>query len=247
VMSAQAEEPAARSSAPSVSVLSPDGDEILTVALGTEPLRVGRECHNDIVLPDPDKLVSREHCVLERVAQHWWVRDLDSRNHVFIERAGHRARVGHAELLHGDAVCVKASADSTDAPRHWRLVFSDPAQTQFAQAACWLQYYPESRTVWVLGGMQLPRRVDAPPKARRMLLFMLNRYRELEEPSDGIVVSLAELKTVLWPEDADAQQRSDSSVASVAWELRPALGDPDQRLLQTVRDEGYRLVPRPTL
>jgi DNA-binding winged helix-turn-helix (wHTH) protein len=58
-------------------------------------------------------------------------------------------------------------------------------------------------------------------------------------------VSLAELKSVLWPEDVDLQLRADGAVANVAWELRLALGDEDQRLLQTVRDEGYRLIPRP--
>jgi hypothetical protein len=227
-------------------VLSPDGDAVVTVRLDGEALTIGREGHNDVVLePDPQQLVSREHCVIERAGQRWCVRDLDSRNHVYIERAGHRARVDEAELLHGDAVCVRADAEPADAPRHWRLVFSDPGQTQFAQAVAWLQYFPESGTVWMLGGLQLPRRVDAPPKARRMLLFKLNRYRELDEPADGVVVSLPELKTVLWPEDADPQRRSDSAVANIAWELRPALGDEDQRLLQTVRDEGYRLVPRP--
>jgi predicted component of type VI protein secretion system len=229
-----------------VAVLSPDGDEILTVRLDTESLSVGRERQNDVVLePDPQQLVSREHCVIERVGQRWWVRDLDSRNHVYVERGGERARVDRAELFHGDAVCVTADAEVPDALRHWRLVFSDPGQTRFAQTVSWLQYYPESGTVWVLGGLHLPRRVDAPPKARRMLLFMLGRYRELEEPSDGVVVSLSELKSVLWPEDADPQRRADSAVANVAWELRPALGDEDQRVLQTVRDEGYRLTPRP--
>jgi FHA domain len=235
-------------SAPSaaVAVLSPDGDEVVTVQLQPDPLRIGREPYNDIVLqPDPDQLVSREHCVIERVRQRWCVRDLDSRNHVYVERAGQRVRVDQAELLHGDAVCIKADPETAASPRHWRLVFSDPGQTSFAQAATWLQYYPESGTVWVLGGLRLPHRVDAPPKARRMLLFMLGRHRELEEPSDGVLVSLAELKAVLWPEDTDPQRRSDGAVANVAWELRPALGDEDQRLLQTVRDEGYRLVPRP--
>jgi len=219
---------------------------MLTLQLDPEPLRIGRESHNDIVLqPDPQQLVSREHCVIERVGQRWCVRDLDSRNHVYVERSGQQVRVDQAELLHGDAVCVKADTEGAGAPRHWRLVFSDPGQTQFAQAVSWLQYYPASGTVWVLGGLRLPHRVDAPPKARRMLLFMLNRHRELEEPSDGVIVSLAELKSVLWPEDSDPQRRADSAVANVAWELRPALGDEDQRVLQTVRDEGYRLVPRP--
>jgi hypothetical protein len=248
VTSAEGGEQAARRRWPSLAVLSPDGEEVLTVRLDSAPLTIGRERHNDIVLePDPEQLVSREHCVIERVGQRWCVRDLDSRNHVFIERAAQRARVERAELLHGDTVCVKADAESTTAPRHWRLVFSDPGQTQFAQALTWLQYYPESGTVWVLGGLQLPRRVNAPPKARRMLLSMLDRYRELDEPSDGVVVSLADLKSVLWPNDADPQRRADSAVANVAWELRPALGDEEQRLLQTVRDEGYRLVPRPRL
>jgi hypothetical protein len=232
---------------PSIAVLSPGGEAIATVRLERQSLRIGREAHNDIVLaPDPQQLVSREHCVIERVGQRWCVRDLDSRNHVYLERAGERARIDRAELLHGDAVCVKADAEGADAPAGlWRLVFSDPGQTRFAQATAWLQYFPESATVWVLGGLALPRRVDAPPKARRMLLFMLNRYRELEEPSDGVVIGLPELKAVLWPEDADPQRRADSAVANVAWELRPALSDEDQRLLQTVRDEGYRLVPRP--
>lgn len=247
-MSAQAGEPSAYRPGPSLAVLSPEGEEIHTVHLDAEPLKIGRERYNDIVLePDPEQLVSREHCLIERVGQRWCVRDLDSRNHVYIERGGERARVDRAELLHGDAVCVKADAEAAEAPRHWRLVFSDPGQTQFAHASSWLQYYPESGTVWLLGGLQLPRRVEAPPKARRMLLFMLNRHRELDEPSDGVVVSLAELKTVLWPEDSDSQKRAASAVANIAWELRPALGDEDQRLLQTVRDEGYRLVPRPKL
>lgn len=243
---AEAGEKAAWPTRQSVAVLSPDGDEIASVELDADPLRVGRERRNDIVLaPDPQQLVSREHCVIERVGQRWYVRDLDSRNHVYIERGGERERVDRAELLHGDAVCLKADAESVDAPRHWRLVFSDPGQTQFAQAGTWLQHYPASGTVWLLGGLRLPRRIDAPPKARRMLLFMLNRHRELDEPSDGVVVSLAELKSVLWPEDTDPQRRPASAVANVAWELRPALGDEDQRLLQTVRDEGYRLIPRP--
>jgi len=248
---ANAGRPRAGSLGPSVAVLSPDGAPILTVQLDAAPLRIGREADNDIVLePDPEQLVSREHCVIERVGQRWSARDLDSRNHMYVERSGQRARADSVELLHGDVVCIKAEAATDgagDAPRHWRLVFSDPRQTRFAQDTVWLQHYPESGTVWVLGGSRLPRRVDAPPKARRMLLFMLDRYRALEEPGDGVVVSLEELKRVLWPDDADAQQRSDSAVANVAWELRPALGDEDQRLLQTVRDEGYRLVPRPKL
>jgi hypothetical protein len=245
---AQVDQPFEFPPGPAVTVLSPGGEQIACVALTSEPLGVGRERHNDIVLhPDPEQLVSRRHCVLEPVGQRWYVRDLDSRNHVYIERTSERARVDRAELLNGDTVCIKADTGTGPEARHWRLAFSDPGQTQLAHPVTWLQYYQESGTVWVLGGLSLPRRVDAPPKARRMLLYMLNRYHELDGPSDGIVVSLAELKSALWPEDEDPQARADSAVANVAWELRPALGDEDHRLLQTVRDEGYRLVPCPKL
>jgi predicted component of type VI protein secretion system len=248
VTPAQIGEPFAPPPARMIAVLSPDGVEIVRVPLTSQPFHVGRESNNDIVLqPDPEQLVSRRHCVLEPLGQRWYVRDLDSRNHVYIERAGERARADHAELLHGDAVCIKAETGRAATARHWRLVFSDPGQTRFAQAVTWLQYYPESETVWVLGGLHLPRRVEAPPKARRMLLYMLHRYQELDRPTDGVVAGQSELKSLLWPEDEDPQRRADSAVANVAWELRLTLGDEEQHMLQTVRDEGYRLVPYPQL
>lgn len=247
---AHADSDEATSPKPSITVLSPDGDQLATVTLDDAAVRVGREPGNDIVLrPDPAQLVSRQHCAIEAAQRRWWVRDLDSRNHVYVERRGELARVDRAELFHGDTVCVPADAEheagSVAPGRHWRLIFSDPGQTQLGRATRWLQYYPASGTVWVMGGTRLPRRVEAPPKARRMLLFMLERHRDLDEPADGVMVGLAELKAILWPDDDAPHERADGAVAQVAWELRPALGDDDQKLLQTERNEGYRLVPRP--
>ena len=233
---------------PALTIVSPDGEDRGTVTLGAEPVRVGREAGNDIVLDsDVAQVVSREHCVVEPVGRRWWVRDLASRNHTYIERGGVRAQVDRAELLHGDAVCLQADRDADAAGgevRFWRLAFNDPGETQLASTAKWLQYFPASETVWVLGGAQLPQRVNAPPKARRMLLLLLARHRELGEPSDGVLAGHADLKAALWPEDGDPQLRSDGAVANVAWELRAALGDDDGRLLQTVSGAGYRLVPR---
>lgn len=220
------------------------------VRLATEPVRVGREVHNDIALgPDLTQIVSREHCVIEPLGRRWWVRDLDSRNHTYVERGGVSAQVDHTELLHGDAVSLRADRDD-DLPeggqvRYWRLAFSDPSETQLASPAKWLQYFAASQTVWILGGSQLPQRVDAPPKARRMLLHLLARYRELDEPRDGVLAGHAELKRALWLEDDDPQMRSDAAVANVAWELRAALGDDDQRMLETESGAGYRLLQRP--
>jgi hypothetical protein len=233
-----------------LTVVSPDGVALRTIELAGEGLQVGRAPHNDVVLePDPGQFVSREHCVIERVGRYWRVRDLDSRNHVYVERAGHRSRVDASELVHGDIVCIEADGDAAAAPegagRHWRLAFSDPGQTVSTTAVRWLQYYRESESVWLMGGYQLPRRVEPKPKARRMLLFLLERHRQLDEPADGVVVGLSMLKRVLWSEDVNPESRKDGDVANVAWELREALEDKEQQLLRTVRDEGYRLVPRP--
>lgn len=237
------------STQPALTILSPDGNDRGMVLLAGEPIRIGRGADNDIVLdPDPAQVVSREHCVVEPVGRRWWVRDLDSRNHTYVERAGMRAEVDRAELLHGDSVCLQADRDAAltggGDVRSWRLAFSDPGETRLASQGKWLQYFPASETVWVLGGGQLPLRVTAPPKARRMLLLLLARHRELGEPRDGVLAGHAELKAALWPEDSDDQLRSDGAVANVAWELRGALGDDEGRLLQTVSGAGYRLVPR---
>lgn len=242
--------PASSSPQPALTVVSPSGEDRGTVPLATASLRVGREADNDVVLgPDPVQVISREHCIIESVGRRWWVRDLDSRNHTYLERGGDRAQVDRAELLHGDAVCIQADGGAEQARggdvRYWRLAFTDPGETQLAAPATWLQYFVASETVWVLGGARLPQRVDAPPKARRMLLYLLARYRQLDEPRDGVIASHTELKEVLWPEDSDPQRRPDSAVANVAWELRPALCDDDQRLLRTETGAGYRLVPRP--
>ena len=234
---------------PALTIVSPDGEDRGVVRLEAQPITVGREADNDIVLaPDDQQVVSREHCVIERVGRRWWARDLDSRNRTYIERGGERAQIDRAELLHGDAICLQADrvddAGAGAEVRHWRLAFSDPGETQLASPVKWLQYFPGSQTVWVMGGAQLPRRVEAPPKARKMLLLLLARHRDHGEPRDGVLAGQAELKAALWPGDRDAQLRSDAAVANVAWELRAALGDDDGRLLQTVSGAGYRLVAR---
>ncbi len=234
---------------PALIVVSPDGEDLGPVSLATKPIRIGREPDNDVILhPDPAQVISREHCVVERVGRRWWVRDLDSRNHTYLERQGERAQVDHVELVDGDAVCIQAdSAEDaiTGKVRCWRVAFTDPGGTRGTSETRWLQYFSASETVWVHGGGRLARRVDARGKARRMLFFLLARYRERDEPRDGVFASHAELRAVLWPEDGDAQTRSDGDVANVAWGLREALDDEDQKLLQTEIGAGYRLVPRP--
>src|ERR1700693_2989043 len=73
------------------------------ISLKDDGITIGQLPTNDVPLPF-DPTVSRVHCVLERVASRWCVRDLSSRNGTFVNgeriwsevplRGGDEIRVG---------------------------------------------------------------------------------------------------------------------------------------------------------
>jgi adenylate cyclase len=71
-----------------------------TLALTDKGLRIGRQLDNDIVLNHA--IVSRHHAVIERRGRQSWVRDLNSRNGVFVNRL----RVKEEQLSDGDIVNI---------------------------------------------------------------------------------------------------------------------------------------------
>jgi FHA domain len=94
-----------------------DGDDHLEMWVGSTrdriPLQggsisIGQLSTNDVPLPF-DRTVSRVHCVFERVASRWCVRDLSSRNGTFVNgeriwgqlplRAGDEIRVGSVRFV----------------------------------------------------------------------------------------------------------------------------------------------------
>jgi pSer/pThr/pTyr-binding forkhead associated (FHA) protein len=72
------------------------------IPLGDAGVAIGQASANDVPIPF-DKTVSRVHCVLERVAGGWSVRDLSSRNGTFVNRE----RIwGQRPLRSGDEIQV---------------------------------------------------------------------------------------------------------------------------------------------
>jgi pSer/pThr/pTyr-binding forkhead associated (FHA) protein len=78
------------------------------IPLQGEGITIGQSPTNDVPLPF-DRTVSRVHCVLERVASRWCVRDLSSRNGTFVNgeriwgelplRTGDEIRVGSVRFV----------------------------------------------------------------------------------------------------------------------------------------------------
>ena len=75
-------------------------------------LTVGRDGHNDIVIPDVR--CSREHCLFRKLHGHWYVCDLGSSNGTFVNgnrverlqklRPGDRIKVASQKLMYAATV-----------------------------------------------------------------------------------------------------------------------------------------------
>jgi type VI secretion system protein ImpI/type VI secretion system protein len=83
---------------------------------------IGRDPENDWVLPDPERGLSKRHCVLALRAGSWQVADL-STNGTFVNREGEPIGRGQVrELRDGDRLCfgayeIEAHIEETEQPR----------------------------------------------------------------------------------------------------------------------------------
>ena len=85
------------------------------IPLDRDTVTIGQGPSNDVSLPF-DRTVSRSHCVLERLASRWSIRDLSSRNGTFVNgeriwgphtlRAGDEIRAGTVRFV------VRTAADA---------------------------------------------------------------------------------------------------------------------------------------
>ncbi|WP_370049234.1 MULTISPECIES: type VI secretion system-associated FHA domain protein TagH [Salipiger] len=81
----------------------PDGRDRVEMREGA--LTIGRGEENDLSLPDPDRTLSKRHCVLEERGGDYVLRDL-STNGTFLNYGGERIGEIPAPLSHGDVIQI---------------------------------------------------------------------------------------------------------------------------------------------
>ena len=229
---------------PYLDITGPNGQHFVAHLSG-ERLTIGRLPHfADVALqPDPQRLVSKMHCLIEQAGGGWWLVDNGSTNGTYLQRGETCERVrGRIRLFDGDIVSILAQLpDSTDpTPRYWEMIFRDPIQTVQLRVPTgssldydWIQ----ARLFRMDGG----RRVEIShlrPQEHKLIRYMLERNR-----ANGNVATLCEyeeLVTAIWGDEAG---HTTQEVTGLVSELRTKLEiDPKKpQFLKTVRGLGYRL------
>lgn len=187
---------------------------------------VGRA--NDVQLLLEDQFASRHHAEIQREDSAYKVRDLGSKNGVFVD--GRRLETDEVAWL-SDGIEVQFAST--------RFRFHDPSATVTAPSLRavhepGLRIDPSTRQVYVDGAL-----VDPPLSVKQFdLLWYLFQNR-------GRVVSKDEIATAVWPEtQGDIYDANiDRMVSRVRSRIEP--GDAEEpRFIATVRGYGYQLLIR---
>ncbi len=190
-----------------------------TYVLSQSRIRLGRAPGNDIVLQD--QFASRQHAEIIWQEGRYLIRDLGSKNGVFVNGE----RVQEAWLEDGALLQLAETRFRFHDPS---ATLTQPAVHAVSSRGLWVD--PERREVWVDG-----QRVDPPLSPTQFdLLLLLWRAR-------GRAVSKDEIAQQVWADTGGAI--SDGSIDRMISRLRARLGDQGRtpRFIHTVRGYGFRL------
>jgi hypothetical protein len=183
---------------------------------------IGRGDDSQIIIEH--RQISRHHALVERAAEGYLLRDLDSKNGTFLngQAVGREPKL----LKDGDEVSIALSA---------KLAFVDAGATAPLfledEAPSPLRVDLLAKRVWVADKEVIPP-------------LSLAQYRLLEllYTNYGKVVSRDQVVRSVWSEEM-AEGVSEQAIDALARRLRERLAetDPDIRYIVTVRGHGFRL------
>ncbi len=220
-------------------VQDPDGNKY-TIKLEQDCFTVGRSNGNDIVLPNPDKTISRNHCVLECKANCWWVIDESSANGTFVQRWNGDTRIDvrqhdRLQLNNGDVILILGKFLEENEPVFWRLTFRDSEQT--VQPPAFLEYSLSQQKLFLVNGGER-KDIHLRRKERSLIHYMAQRNQA--NNNQPMVCDYQELIKAIW---SDSFGRTGNDVTNLIWFIRQKIesdsGEP--KFLKTEKGRGYSL------
>ena len=208
-------------------------------------ITMGRWSNNDIILPDPDKKISRQHCAFQLLKGRWWLVDEDSANGTFLQRPQVPDEIdvrwdGKIALKDGDKILILARLSEENGPIFWQLTFRDPGETEQV-----MDFHPSISLTYSLKQEKLERTVGSTreeinltPQQSAVINYMARK--NWEDKNQSVLCRYEELIEAIAP---DSFGYNKNSVTRLVWEIRNKIetdsGQP--RFLKTVRGQGYRL------
>lgn len=217
----------------------------LMVPLAGRPVTFGRRADNDVV--DDEATVSRKHALIVETPSGYVLRDLNTTNGTFLNRA----KLGHSEqpLKHGDTIRF-ADSKVTYVFRHEGADTKRMSVDAPPTGAMQLGARPRTEAAAPRAGREVsqpmpvvpPNPTPAAPPQPRMDGKEAQLLRLLESKR-GAAVSREEIARFVWPElpaGSSVNQEIGRAVASLRAEIEDAPDSPKH--LITVGEFGYLLV-----
>jgi pSer/pThr/pTyr-binding forkhead associated (FHA) protein len=213
---------------------------------GKHQIAIGRSADNELVLPDPEKTISRQHSTIEYATGRWWLIDEGSANGTFLRQKGN----GKAEidmrsletipLADGDVILILGKLLPEDKPVFWELKFRDPAETQRVagfQPLAEIEYNFSQKQLFRTT-RQYREEIKLSPQERDLVHYMVEQNQA--NNCQAIVCHYEELIKAIWGEPFG---HTNNEINRLVWSLRDKIeldsGEP--KFLKTVRGQGYLL------
>jgi DNA-binding winged helix-turn-helix (wHTH) protein len=207
---------------------------------------IGRQSNNHIVLPDPEKKISRHHCSIQYKNNRWWILDEGSSNGTFLQREIDQPEIDvrsedKIALRSGDYILILGQLSPSGQPVFWRLEFIDPGETSqlsSMQTIHSIEYSLNQKTLY----RHIARRRDAVSlgEQERFLIDYMSR-KNYQNNNQTAICEYDELIQAVWNNDNFGRDKR--NINHLVWRIRDKIeldsGEP--QFLKTVKGRGYSL------
>ncbi len=240
-----------------IEIRGPDGQETAVTMLGSDRVTIGRSvpdnCPDVPLAPDPQQLVSRLHCLLEREGGAWWISDNATPNGTFLRHGDDEPEKisSRRRLQDGDVVCILGDL-RPGGPYYWELVFNDPFATRRAEPrptrppVC-IEYDHVQAKLFRRQGGRRDEIVALAANPHQLVRYMVRRSEESGAPAacthDELIRAVWGDPTTWRHERSYTKENLRDLVSDLRQRLEPDPSHP--RVLEAVPGYGYRLVTCP--